>query len=105
MLQPDFDPRPTAVRTHRCGYISRCKKPRCQERATLIAEKVDGAGRHVRQIELCTRHCDVVIACERKRGLEVLKLRSGDRKSQGLFFVPVIANLKASFCVRTKKRP
>ena len=30
-------------------------------RATLIAEKVDGAGRYVRQIELCLRHCEIVI--------------------------------------------
>jgi hypothetical protein len=61
MLQLDFDPAPTEVRIHRCGYLSRCKKPRCQERATLIAEKVDGAGRHVRQLELCERHCEIVI--------------------------------------------
>jgi hypothetical protein len=39
MLQPDFDPAPTTVRIHRCGYVSKCKKIRCQERATLIAEK------------------------------------------------------------------
>jgi hypothetical protein len=41
------------------------------EPATLIAEKVDGAGRHVRQIELCSWHCDVVIQRERLRGLEI----------------------------------
>jgi hypothetical protein len=46
-------------------YISRCKKSRCHERATLIADKVDGAGRHVRQIELCLRHCQIVIERER----------------------------------------
>jgi hypothetical protein len=28
---------------------------------TLIAEKVDTAGRHVRQIELCPQHCAIVI--------------------------------------------
>ena len=71
MLQPDFDPAPTTVRIHRCGYGSRCKKSRCQERAAFIAEKVDGAGRHVRQIELCLRHCEIVIARERARGLEI----------------------------------
>jgi UDP-N-acetylenolpyruvoylglucosamine reductase len=54
-------------------YVSRCKRPRCQARATLIAEKVDGAGRHVRQIELCTRHCNVVINRERARGLGDVK--------------------------------
>ena len=42
--------------------------PKC---ATLIAEKVDGAGRHVRQIELCAQHCGVVIDRERTRGLEI----------------------------------
>jgi len=61
MLQPNFDPAPTAVRIHRCGYVSPCKARGCRERATLIAEKVDGAGRHVRQIELCARHCQIVI--------------------------------------------
>jgi hypothetical protein len=71
MLQPDFDPEPKTLRIHRCGYVSKCKKPRCPERAILIAEKVDGAGRHVRQIELCARHCHIVIERERKRGLEV----------------------------------
>jgi hypothetical protein len=71
MLQPDFDPEPTELRIHRCGYVSKCKKRRCLARATLIAEKVDGAGRHVRQIELCERHCQIVIERERSRGLEI----------------------------------
>lgn len=75
MLNLDFDPEPVAVRIHHCGYVSRCRKPRCHERATLVAEKVDGAGRHVRQIELCERHAEVVIARERARGLEVLDRR------------------------------
>jgi hypothetical protein len=47
MLQPNFDPMPTAVRIHRCGYVSPCKARGCPKRATLIAEKVDTAGRHV----------------------------------------------------------
>jgi hypothetical protein len=71
MLEPDFNPEPVAVRIHRCGYMSRCKAPRCQACATVVAEKVDAAGRHVRQIELCTRHGDVVIERERSRGLEI----------------------------------
>ncbi len=71
MLQPDFDPAPTAVRIHQRGYVSKCKVRRCRERATLIAEKVDGAGRHVRQIELCTKHGNAVIAREGARGLEI----------------------------------
>jgi len=76
MLQPDFDPAPTTLRIHRCGYVSKCKKLRCRECATLIAEKVDGAGRHVRQIELCTRHGNIVIARERARGLEISDRRN-----------------------------
>lgn len=68
MLQPDFDPAPTAVRIHRCDYVSKCKKRGCMTPATLIAEKVDGAGRHIRQIELCTRHGDVVIESARRPG-------------------------------------
>jgi len=69
MLQPDFDPAPTTLRIHRCGYVSRCKARTCVKRATLIAEKVDNAGRHVRQIELCPPHCQIVIEGERSRGL------------------------------------
>ena len=71
MLQPDFDPAPTTVRIHRCKYISQCKARRCLKRATLIAEKIDAAGRHVRQIELCLLHCEVVIERERALGLEI----------------------------------
>jgi hypothetical protein len=75
MLQPDFDPAPTEVCIHRCGYVSRCKARGCPERATLIAEKTDAMGRHVRQIELCPLHCEVVIARERVRGLEIWPVR------------------------------
>ena len=32
--------------------------------ATLVAQKVDAAGRHVRQIELCQPHCEIVIERE-----------------------------------------
>jgi len=71
MLEPDFDPAPVAVRIHRCGYVSHCKGPGCRERATIVAEKIDGAGQHVRQIELCAQHAEAVIARERKRGLEI----------------------------------
>jgi hypothetical protein len=71
MLQPNFDPAPTAVRIHRCGYVSRCRARNCLMRATLVAEKVDAAGRYVRQIELCLVHCEVVIERERARGLEI----------------------------------
>lgn len=76
MLQPDFDPAPTAVRIYRCGYVSKCKKRGCLEPATLVAEKVDAAGRHVRQIELCAPHCDVVIESARGRGLAIVDRRS-----------------------------
>jgi|SRR5271155_4486808 len=56
---------------HPCGYISHCRARGCPKRGTLIAEKVDVAGRHIRQIELCARHCEVVIERERARGLEI----------------------------------
>jgi hypothetical protein len=71
MLQPNFDPEPTEVRIYRCGYISQCKARGCPKRATLVAEKVDTAGRHVRQIELCLVHCEIVIEREHARGLEM----------------------------------
>ena len=71
MLSPDFDPQPAAVRIYRIGYVSRCKKPRCPAAATLVAEKIDTAGRHVRQIELRDRHAEIVIDRERVRGLEI----------------------------------
>src|ERR1035437_6477038 len=71
MLQPNFDPAPTEVRIHRCGYVSRSKARGGPKRATLIPEKTDAAGRHVRQIELCRLHCEIVIKRERARGLEI----------------------------------
>jgi len=46
------------------------------ELATLIAQKVDGAGRHVRRIELCTRHGNAVIERERNGGLEICDRRN-----------------------------
>ena len=46
------------------------------QRATLIAEKVDTAGRHVRQIELCPLRCQIVIERERSRGLEICDRRN-----------------------------
>jgi hypothetical protein len=70
-LQPDFNPEPSAVRFYRCGYVWQCKARGCPKRAILIAEKVDSAGRHVRQIELCPMHCKVVIERELGRGLEI----------------------------------
>jgi hypothetical protein len=76
VLQPDFDPAPAAVRIFRCGYVSRCKARNCLARATTVAEKVDCAGRYVRQIELCARHCEIVIARERARGLEISDRRA-----------------------------
>jgi hypothetical protein len=71
MLQPNFDPAPTEVRIHRCKYVSQCRARSCLKRATLIAEKVDTAGRHVREIELCDQHCQIVIEREQARGLEI----------------------------------
>jgi hypothetical protein len=71
MLQPNFDPEPQTFRIHRCKYVSQCKARTCLTRATLIAEKVDTAGRHVRQIELCLLQCEIVIERERARGFEI----------------------------------
>lgn len=72
MLEPNFDPLPTAVQIGRCGYACPCRAPRCAERrATIVLRKIDAAGRPVRQIELCERHAQVVIARERARGLEI----------------------------------
>jgi hypothetical protein len=80
VLEPDFDPAPVAVRIYRCGYVSRCWARRCLKLATSIAEKVDAAGRHVRQIELCRGHCEIVIARERARGLEISDRRGLPRQ-------------------------
>jgi hypothetical protein len=77
MLQPDFNPEPVAVRIYRCGYVAKCKARWCSKRATVVAEKVDGAGRHVRQVELCAPHSEVVITRERARGLEISDRREG----------------------------
>jgi hypothetical protein len=44
-------------------------------RATIVLRKIDAAGRPVRQIELCDRHAEAVIARERKRGFEIFDRR------------------------------
>jgi hypothetical protein len=76
MLEPDFDPQPTAVQIGRCGYLCPCRASRCaRNRATLVLLKLDTPGRPVRQIELCYRHSENVIARERTRGLEILDRR------------------------------
>jgi hypothetical protein len=41
--------------------------------------EIDGMGRHVRQIQLCARHCETVIQRERKRGLEICDRRNEQR--------------------------
>jgi hypothetical protein len=72
MLEPDFDPLPTAVQIGYCGYACPCRAPRCaQTRATIVFRKIDVAGRPVPQIELCDRHARIVIDRERARGLEI----------------------------------
>jgi hypothetical protein len=66
MLEPDFDPVPTAVQIGRCGYHAPCRAPRCVvSHATIVLRKIDAAGRPVRQIELCDGHAEAVIARER----------------------------------------
>lgn len=53
MLNPDFDPEPVAVASTE-SVTSRSARPAdAWARAIVVAEKIDGAGRHVRQIELC----------------------------------------------------
>ena len=70
MLEPDFNPAATAVQIGRCGYLCPCRAPRCaRNRATIVLRKMDAAGRPIRQIELCDRHAETVIARERERGL------------------------------------
>lgn len=39
-------------------------------------EKTDAAGRHVRQIELCPLHCQIVVERERSRRLEIRARRN-----------------------------
>ncbi len=76
MLEPDFDPVPTAVQIGRCAYQCPCRAPRCaRSRATIVLRKIDAAGPPVRQIELCDRHAEAVIARERKRGFEIFDRR------------------------------
>jgi hypothetical protein len=65
--------RPTVL--HNLTLPSSRASRRCLNCASLIAEKVVGAGRHDRQIELCERHCEIVIERERARGLEICDRR------------------------------
>jgi len=76
MLEPYFNSIPTAVQIGRCGYVCPCRAPRCAgKRARIVLRNLDAAGRPVRQIELCDRYAEVVIARERTRGLEILDRR------------------------------
>jgi len=43
--------------------------------ATIVLRKIDAAGRPARQIELCDRHAEAVIARERARGFEIFDRR------------------------------
>jgi hypothetical protein len=47
---------------------------RLEPRDDSVAQ-IDAAGRPVRQIELCTRHAQVVVARERARGFEIFDRR------------------------------
>ncbi len=76
MLEPNFDAAPKAVQVGRCGYPAPCQAPRCaRNRAMRVLRKIDAAGRPLRQIELCGRHAEAVIARERKRGFEIFDRR------------------------------
>jgi hypothetical protein len=72
MLEPDFDPAPDG-RSNRAMRVIRARVG-CRgatRRATIVLRKVDVASRPVRQIELCDRHAQLVIARERARGFEI----------------------------------
>ena len=45
----------------RLDRVIECKDRNCFKRATQVAEKFDGLGRHIRRIELCEPHRDVVV--------------------------------------------
>ena len=70
MLEPDFDPVPTPVQIGDDGTRPRAERY-AMRRATIVLQKIDAAGRPVRQIELCDRHAEDVIARERRRGFEI----------------------------------
>lgn len=72
MLNPDFDSQPVAVRIHLIGYVSKCKVRRCVARATVVAEKGDGAGR-----QFGKSSCAIKSSTERLA--RVLKKRAGRR--------------------------
>lgn len=75
--------RASVIETRRCSSLTSIPRPRpfasigaatfaeagakVPQMATSIAEKVDAAGRHAGQVELCDRHCDFVINRERNR--------------------------------------
>ena len=49
MLEPDFDPAPTAVQIGRCGYPCPCRAPRCAtSRATISGRSMQPAGQSVK---------------------------------------------------------
>ncbi len=88
----NFDPAPATVQLHRCEYVSPCRASRCRLRATVIARKLDAAGRFIRQIELCDRHAKIIAARERKHGLQI-----DDRRRGG--------GVEATMCAKSPSKP
>jgi len=85
MLEPDFNPAPTAVQIGRCGYPSQCRAPRCEaSRAAIVLRKIHAAGRPVRQIELCSRHAEACDRSLRSRSASAVRGR-GSRKETGFY--------------------
>lgn len=76
MLQPNFDPAPGQPFASIAANTFRSAERAVASSARLVAEKVDTAGRHVRQIELCLVHCQIVIERERERGPEISDRRN-----------------------------
>src|SRR5258708_23628158 len=83
-FQPDaryFNPAPTTLRIHPCRYVSQCKGRNCLKRATMIAQKTDAAGRHIRQIELCLAP---IKRTAEKAGLDNVEVKDVSQPDTGL---------------------
>jgi hypothetical protein len=76
-MDVNFDPARATVQLLRCEYVSACRARSCDRRATVIARKLDAAGRYLRQIELCDTHAEIIAARERGSGLEIRDRRNG----------------------------
>jgi hypothetical protein len=62
---------PASVTIWDCGYREKCSESGCQNLSRLVLRYADGAGRPIRQFELCFAHGRARVEPGRSDGLKV----------------------------------